>query len=160
MRSLRTSSLLRGLALFGLLFAAPAAGEEREGEAEAKPGAARAAEELSAGDVAADPARYYGQQVSVVAEVERVANPHVFTLDEDRIGASPDVLVLLPRPDASVVRDGATVTVTGEVRRFDWIELRRDYEWFDLDPGLRIELESRPVIVATSVRRDEDDGAE
>jgi hypothetical protein len=99
--------------------------------------------------------------VRIQAEVEDVYSPHTFTLDEDEIGASPDVLVLMPAPRRAP-EDDADVTVTGIVRQFVQADLERDYDWLDFDafgePDVVVRLKTRPVVVADSVRTK--DGAE
>jgi hypothetical protein len=107
---------------------------------------------VSAGTLAENPAQYLGKKVTVKAEVENVVGPQVFTLDEDKLAAGPDVRVLMPRTARQMIRDDARVTVTGTVRPFVLTELERDYDWFDPTPGLEIEVKGRPVIVADSVR--------
>jgi hypothetical protein len=111
---------------------------------------AAAATKVKAGELAANPSRYLGKSVTVTSQVATVYGSRMFTLDEDRIGARPDVLVLVP--DHASVDYGNNVTVSGVVREFVWTDLRRDYEWFDLRPQFEVVLRSRPVIVATSVK--------
>jgi hypothetical protein len=103
------------------------------------------------GELAANPTSYLGRTVTVRSEVENVVNPHVFTLDEDRMGAGPDVLVLNPRPTIAAT-DDQMVTVTGTVRSYVEAEIERDYDWFDATPELEVRFQGRPVIVADSIR--------
>lgn len=114
--------------------------------------------QVSAGELAERPEAYYGRVVSVTAEVERIAGPRAFTLDEDRLGAGPDVLVLLPQTAAGI-SDGDTARVVGTVRPLVATELARDFDWLDAgwERGLEIELRERPVVVATSVVVDNDE---
>ena len=51
---------------------------------------------MSAGKLAKDGKKFYGQNVTVRAEVEDVLDSHSFTLDEDAVLAGPDVVVLVP----------------------------------------------------------------
>ena len=143
----------------GVLLAAGCA-DRREPEARAyaspSPGAGAQQDAISPGAVAAAPASYYGKVVTVKGEVERVVHSNLFTLDEDRLGAGPDVVVVLPQKGAAPVADDWDVVVSGTVRPFVWAELKRDYDWLDADASLVAEFESRPVIVADSVRRAED----
>lgn len=110
--------------------------------------------EISAGQLAKEPATYLGKRVAVRAEVEDVHAPRFFTLDENRIGASPDVLVLAPAGD--LPKDGSTVVVTGTVRRFVREELERDYDWFKLETKYDETYKERPVIVADTVQTVDD----
>jgi hypothetical protein len=109
---------------------------------------------VSAGAIAEDPNAYYGKAVTVRAEVEKVFGPRMFTLDEDAVGAEPDVVVLTANPHG--VGDDAEVTVHGTVRRFARGDLERDYDWIDdsLFAGRDLsDVDGRPVIVADSVSR-------
>jgi hypothetical protein len=111
--------------------------------------------EVDAGELADKPASYLGLRVKVRAEIEDVHTPHVFTLDEDKVGASPDVLVLAP--GASFPKGGDVVEVTGTVRAYVRTEIERDYDWFDLEEKYDVTYSERPVIVAESVRQVEED---
>ena len=105
------------------------------------------------GAIAEDPEDYYGKRVSVRAEVEDVISPQVFLLDEDRLFAWPDVLVITPKTTGAIPED-EIVTVTGTVRPFTEAELRRDYDWgwwADLQPNFYVTFRDRPVIIADSV---------
>ena len=110
---------------------------------------------ISAGKLAHDASKYYGQTVTVSAEVEDVLDSHSFTLDEDALFAGPDVLVLLPAGSATPLRHDQKVTVTGTVRRYVAAELHHDYDWFEeghiLQRNAKIDYKTRPVLVATSV---------
>lgn len=108
----------------------------------------------TAGAIAAAPARYYGNIVSVRAEIEDVFSQRAFTLDEDRIGAGPDVLVILPRA-AGEIPEGEEVTVVGHVRPMTSASLDRDYDWYDASwfrAVQNFDWETRPAIIAASVR--------
>jgi hypothetical protein len=130
-------------------------------EADAKPRAGDApaggaqAMDATAGQIAGDPAGFVGRSVRVKAEVEDVHGPRAFTLDEDRVGAEPDVLVLAPQTIPRNL-ENKQVTVTGPVRTFVRVELEREYEWFDAgdfgDPDVVARFETRPVIMARSIR--------
>jgi len=145
---MRTSIAVAGALALALLAADPRAEE-------------RAATEVKAGDIAKNPATYMGTRVRVKAEVEDVYGAHAFTLDEDRMLAGPDVLVLVPAP-LKPVPEGDDVTVSGPVHEFVRARLERDYQWFSPndfgDPDVLVRFESRPVIVAESIRTD--DGVE
>lgn len=110
---------------------------------------------ISAGKLARDAGKFYGQTVTVSAEVENVLDDHSFTLDEDAVFAGPDVLVLLPTGSALPLRHDQKVTVTGRVRRYVATELHHDYDWFEeghiLKRNTKVDYTTRPVLVATSV---------
>jgi hypothetical protein len=110
-----------------------------------------------AGDIAQRPSAYYGQTVTVVAEVEAVHGPTAFTLDDDHELEGADVLVIVPKV-ARQVAQADQVTVHGTVRPLDVAELNRDYTWFDIhayDAELLKRFRQRPVIIADSIRDDQ-----
>ena len=73
-------------------------------EASASPLASPATDgTISAGSLAAAPAQYFGRQVSVKAEVERVISNNIFTLDDDRLGTrTSSSSTPIARPRSSV----------------------------------------------------------
>ena len=110
---------------------------------------------ISAGKLAKDAKDYYGQTVTVKAEVEDVFDTNTFTLDEDAILAGADVLVLVPGGVKGKLAHDQKVTVTGKVRPFVTAELDRDFDFFKGGKIIRtqkkVDFETRPVLVATSV---------
>lgn len=120
-------------------------------------GSASAADKMiSAGKLAKDADDFYGKQVTVKAEVEDVLGTNMFTLDEDAILAGPDVLVMVPGGLTSALVHDQAVTVQGEVRRYVEADLDRDFDFFDdgklVDVKERVDWETRPVLVARSIR--------
>jgi len=112
---------------------------------------------VSAGKLSRDGKDYYGQTVTVKSKVEDVIDNRTFTLDDDSILPGPDVLVLVPKGVATAVAHDQIVTVTGTVRPYVMAELKKDYDWFEDGKivkrmGDKVDLKTRPVIVATSVR--------
>lgn len=108
----------------------------------------------TAGEIAHEPARFYGKKVMVRAEVEDVLSRQVFLLDEDELFVWPDVLVIAP-PMSSAIPEDEIVTVTGMVRSFVDADFRREYDWDwwgDLDTDVVVTFRERPVILADSVR--------
>lgn len=121
---------------------------------EQKPTGTTGARTITAGEIAANPTAYYGQKVTVRAEVEDVLGRQAFLLDEDKLFAWPDVLVISPNLTTGVVEENI-VTVTGTVRSFVDADFRRDYDWDwwgDLDPDIFVTFRDRPVIIADSIR--------
>jgi hypothetical protein len=126
-------------------------GKELIGKAAAEDRAAKPVQ-LSASAIAKDPQPYYGRRVSVQGEIEDVLGANTFTIDEDAVFAGPDVLVVTSgRPGA--ITDGAEVKATGTLRRLTWAELRRDFDWLELDRDLIVAFENRPILIADSVYR-------
>jgi len=112
---------------------------------------------ISASKLAKDGKKYYGQNVTVKAEVEDVLDAHSFTLDEDAVLAGPDVVVLVPAGfDTSALAHDQVVVVTGKVRPYVTADLDRDFDWFKngkiVTMGTKVDYKTRPVLVATSIR--------
>ena len=111
---------------------------------------------MSAGKLAKDGKKYYGQTVTVRAEVEDVLDSHSFTLDEDAVLAGPDVVVLVPAGfDASSLAHDQVVVVTGKVRPYVMAELEKDFDWFKdgkiVTMGTKVDYKTRPVLVAETI---------
>ena len=110
--------------------------------------------QVTAGDLAQRPDRYYGARVSVTASVEDVYNRHLFTIDEDRLWTSSrELLVLNPRPIDRAMSD-SEVVITGTLTRFTRAEIeRRADDWrLNLDRDLLARFEQQPVLVADAIR--------
>ncbi len=109
------------------------------------------------GQVGQNPQQYYNRQIAVTGEIGDVKNPTLFTLDEDQLLGTQDLLVLNARPRQNaanpnlVVTKGDKIAVTGVVRPFVVADLERDYK-FNWDQGLvrtlEAEYRNRPVLVA------------
>ena len=105
------------------------------------------------GEITEDPAQYYGQILAVTGEVEEVYGMNTFTLDEEELFGSDDLLVVVPNAEEMVL-DGETVAVTGELRSFVIADLERDYDLtWDLEVQEQIEAEytERPVLVVDRI---------
>jgi hypothetical protein len=111
-------------------------------------------------DIQEDPAKFVGQSVTVVADVEEVHSPRAFSLDEDSPaagGIDNDLMVLSPQ--AGNLRDiddqwlNNKVRVTGTVGLVNVVEIEREIGW-DLSPELEMEVgKAKAVIIAKSVER-------
>jgi hypothetical protein len=111
---------------------------------------------VSAGKLSKDGKKYYGQNVTVRAEVEDVLDTHSFTLDEDSVIPGPDVVVLVPAGfDTSSLSHDQVVTVTGRVRPYVVADLDKDFDWFKngkiVTLGTKVDYKTRPVLVAESI---------
>jgi len=111
---------------------------------------------LSAGKLSKDGKKYYGQNVTVRAEVEDVLDAHSFTLDEDSVIPGPDVVVLVPAGfDVASLAHDQVVTVTGKVRPYVMADLSRDFDWFKhgkiVTEEKKVDYKTRPVLVAESI---------
>ncbi len=111
---------------------------------------------ISSGKLAKDGKKYYGQNVTVRAEVEDVLDSHSFTLDEDSVLAGPDVVVIVPAGfDVSRLAHDQVVTVTGKVRPYVMAELEKDYDWFKdgkiFTTSNKVDYKTRPVLIAETI---------
>ncbi len=105
------------------------------------------------GDITSDPEAYYNQRIAVQGEVEDKLSPTTFTLDEEQLFASEDLLVLT-QGTTPETQDGESVTVTGILRPYIKAEFDTDYDLdWDLSVEEQIEAEytEKPVFVADSV---------
>ena len=111
---------------------------------------------LSAGKLARDGKKFYGQNVTVRAEVEDILDRNSFTLDEDSVLTGADVVVLVPAGfDASTLAHDQVVVVTGKVRPYVRAELDRDFDWFKngkiVTTNRELDFKERPVLVAETI---------
>lgn len=105
------------------------------------------------GEVTKNPNAYYGKVIAVEAEVEDIVSPASFTLDEDKLTSTQDLLVLNATP-SQTINDGQEVVVTGELRPFIIADIERDYDltWdLDLQKKLEAEYSQKPVLIAKYV---------
>lgn len=104
---------------------------------------------ITVDDVVDDPDRYVGLTVSVHGEVESLHGGGLFTLEgTDAL----DEHLLVHTPDEAAVVEGASVRVTGTVRRLVVTDVERELD-IDLDTDLEIEFENEPVLLAAQVER-------
>jgi hypothetical protein len=111
---------------------------------------------ISASKLSKDGKKYYGQSVTVRAEVEDVLDMHSFTLDEDSVIPGPDVVVLVPAGfDTSSLAHDQVVTVTGKVRPYVMADLDKDFDWFKngkiVTMGTKVDYKTRPVLIAETI---------
>lgn len=105
------------------------------------------------GEITSDPNQYYGRTIAVTGEVENIYGDGVFTLDEDELFGSDDLLVLVT-DSSQAVEDNETIAATGELRAFVVADLERDYDltWdLDIQQELEAEYSDRPVLVVDRV---------
>jgi hypothetical protein len=95
-----------------------------------------------AGDIAGNPARYAGQQVTIKSDVKKLMPNGFFTLDDN------DLLVL--SPSGQPIED-QEVTIHGTVQTYSAPELKSRYAWFKSDSSIDREYKDRAVIVADSI---------
>ena len=107
----------------------------------------------SPGEVTFNPDVYYGKPVAIEGEVEEIVAENAFTLDEERLLSSEDLLVINLAP-GQIPQDDQDVVVTGVVRLFTMVELEREYDlnWdAELVREIEAEYENKPVLVADGV---------
>lgn len=106
------------------------------------------------GEIAADPAQYYGETLAVTGEIETVYGDNAFTLDEDELFGGEDLLVVVTNPTEAPIQDGETVATTGELRQFVVADFETDYDltWdLDIQEELEAEYSERPVLIVDRV---------
>ena len=106
------------------------------------------------GEIAEDPAQYYGETLAVTGEIENIYSDNTFTLDEDELFGGEDLLVVVNNPTVAAIQDGETVAVTGELRQLIIADLETDYDltWdLDVQEQLEAEYSERPVLVVDDV---------
>jgi hypothetical protein len=104
------------------------------------------------------PSRFYGKKVTVVGEVDKLFSGRAFELEGTGWAFDDNITVLTRRPiqlSTGSLADDDEVIVTGTVRPFVVAEVERDLDW-DLERDLEVRLESRPVIIAETIRRTND----
>jgi hypothetical protein len=103
--------------------------------------------------VTKNPSAFYNKTIAVKAEVEHIISPTSFTLDEDKLTSTKDLLVLNTTP-GQTIKDGQEVVVTGVLRPFVVADIERDYDlnWdLTLQRKLEAEYSQKPALVTTSV---------
>lgn len=106
------------------------------------------------GEIAADPAQYYGKTLAVTGEIENIYGANTFTLDEEKLFGGKDLLVVVTKPTEAPIQDGETVATTGELRPFVIADLETDYDltWdLNIQKQLEAEYSERPVLVVEQV---------
>jgi hypothetical protein len=106
------------------------------------------------GEIAENPAQYYGEILAVTGEIETVYGENTFTLDDDELFGGEELLVVVTNPTEAPIQDGATVATTGELRQFVVADLETDYDltWdLDVQEELEAEYTERPVLVVDRV---------
>jgi hypothetical protein len=126
----------------------------------AVPGGDTAGTALTVSDIMENPEMYYGQQITVVGEAQRIFGSSAFKLDEDSFltaGIDNDLVVIGAAQDNPAVETtwlNNQVQVTGTLRQYVEAEFEQEFNWFQ--PGAEWEgeiEESQPFLVADSVTR-------
>jgi hypothetical protein len=105
------------------------------------------------GEVTKNPTAFYNKTIAVKAEVEDIVSPTSFTLDEDKLTSTQDLLVLNTTP-GQTINDGEEVVLTGVLRPFVVADIERDYDlnWdLTLQRKLEAEYRQKPALIATNV---------
>ncbi len=111
----------------------------------------------SVDNISEHPQNFYGEKVTLVAEVNEIYGPHAFDLEDSMDFIFKDKVVVLTRKQVqfgrSALDEDDMVVVSGTVRKFTISEFEKDDDWGE---GEKLELEKYkelPVLVADSVRR-------
>ncbi|MGB3613496.1 MAG: hypothetical protein WBA10_06845 [Elainellaceae cyanobacterium] len=105
------------------------------------------------GDLTSNPEQYYNQRIAIAGEIENKFSPTTFSIDEEELFGSDDLLVIADAP-APQAQDGEKVTVTGVLRPYIKADFETDYDLdWDLSVQEQIDAEytEKPVFVADEV---------
>ncbi len=106
------------------------------------------------GDITANPEQYYNQRIAVQGEVDDIYEPDLFTLDEEKLFATEDLLVLSPGLTSALVKDNEIVAITGVLRPYVEADFDKDYnlQWdLSVKENIKAEYEQKPVFVADTI---------
>jgi hypothetical protein len=118
---------------------------------EPEPGVPLVEDNVTAEEVAEETGELIGQSVTVRSEVLRLMGPYSFTISSEQFFGREPILVINASGSPFVVPTGGTeVQVTGEVRRFVFADIEREFGLELGDPNLYVDYESKPVIIAES----------
>jgi hypothetical protein len=127
--------------------------------AESPAPAAAAEDDVSVSDLLEEPGAYFGREVTIEGDAERVLAPLALAISEEPLdtGRDNDLLVLVRQsPDAPAFDDGwvdERVRVTGIVSNASLADVERELGW-DLDATAEKEFEGRrAVLIASAVTR-------
>ena len=104
-------------------------------------------------EVSENPDSYYGQEIALKGEIEEIRNDYAFTLKEDKLIGSDDLLIINATGETIPQKD-ETVVVTGMVRPFVKAEFEQDYDltWdLEVQEELEAEYRDKPVLVVDSI---------
>lgn len=106
------------------------------------------------GDITANPEQYYNQRIAVEGKVDDIYEPDLFTLDEEELFATEDLLVLSPGVTSDAVKADEIVAITGVLRPYVQADFDKDYDlqWdLSVKENIEAEYEQKPVFVADSI---------
>lgn len=108
---------------------------------------------LAASTLAADPAPYIGQHVTLMGAVEQRLSANAFTVDQDRARSTGHEVVVLTRALYGALEPHAYVTVIGEVVRLDPSDIapRSPDYLLDVPADVMAKYRGRAAVLATSV---------
>lgn len=103
-----------------------------------------------------NPDQYYGQQVTVVGEIQDLYTTRVFKISDQTVGQ--ELLVITPEPLSEqqaaeaeeLLEDNADVRVAGTVRQLVIAEVEEELS-IDLDEQVEVEFRNKPVLIANNV---------
>lgn len=104
-------------------------------------------------DLTDDPEEFYNRRIAIEGEVSAVNNASTFVLKNQGLFGGENLLVIAPNATRAIA-DGETVGLVGELRRFVWADLERDYDltWdADLQRELEAEYQNEPIFVAREI---------
>jgi hypothetical protein len=129
-------------------------GDAAQGRGEAGRGApAKPLVPLAASTLAANPAQYYGEYVTVTGTIEQSVSPLAFSIDQDKTKSTGKEVLVIPRRLNSPIDPNTYVTVIGDVVKFEELEAQAKAKNFTLNlpADAASKYADKPVILATAV---------
>ncbi|MBR8833743.1 MAG: hypothetical protein DSM106950_06805 [Stigonema ocellatum SAG 48.90 = DSM 106950] len=102
-------------------------------------------------EITNDPSKYYGKRLAVMGRVQNIQSPVLFTMDENQLIGTKELVVLLKATPKAAINQGQTVTMVGVVRPFVVADIEREYN-ITWNQRVREEMEAqygnKPVLIA------------
>jgi hypothetical protein len=111
-----------------------------------------AQENVTTAEVSNNTEELIGKTVTIRSEPIKKFGPNSFTLEDEQFFGSEPILVLNTSGKVFALPedDDVEVQVTGEVRKFNVVDIEREYK-LGLEPDAYRDYESKPAIIAQSI---------
>lgn len=112
---------------------------------------------VSIGDLDDAGTRYVGRVITVIAEVDEVYGPRLFTIDDPAWGDLGGEVLVYARGMAAVpVSDGDRIGVTGTLQTVALSGIESEWGWRKVEPDVDVDFLTKPLILATRIVSSED----
>ncbi|WP_026735047.1 hypothetical protein [Fischerella sp. PCC 9605] len=108
------------------------------------------------GEIAEQPQTYYNKVIAVPAEVATIYSPQAFTLENDALFGTDNLLVLVTSPlkNTGLIKEGGRIVATGTLRELAIADIEREFN-LGWDQQLRSQIEkeynNKPVLIVKGV---------